>query len=496
MRKCKEYRTLSGTGNNRKHSEYGTTNQPLLRIVGSDYADGYGSPSGSSRSSARLISNICANQINVTPNKKGASNIFWLYGQLQDHTFSLVDTHDEPFNIPVPKGDPFFDPESTGDKVINMNRSEYLEGTGVSGTPRAYNNILSSFIDGSNIYGSTEERNNYIRTFKYGLLKESHGHMLPITDNQQPNAGSDLSAVFLAGDIRANEHIGLTAIHTLFVREHNYWCSKIRKYYSRMKDEKIYQTAKVIVEAEIQAITFREFLPLLLGRSGIRKYSGYNCEVNPQISNLFSVCCYRLHFLIPSRVLKDNNLKNLFFRSYLMGNKYDLEYIFKYFIKYPCNRSAGTFVSDLRNFLFGDPGQGGHDLCALNVQRGRDHGLPDYNTTRVELGLTKKNSFDEVSSNQGVAATLEEAYGNIDDCDPFIMGINEDKYNSSSMLGELFHTVVTDQFSRIRDGDRFWYENRMNRRQITFINQQTLSVIIKRNTRLRGVPCNVFKTKR
>lgn len=46
------------------------------------------------------------------------------------------------------------------------------------------------------------------------------------------------------------------------------------------------------------------------------------------------------------------------------------------------------FASSIQDFLFGDPGNGGSDLTARNIQRGRDHGIPDYNTCRLNPTLT------------------------------------------------------------------------------------------------------------
>ena len=91
--------------------------------------------------------------------------------------------------------------------------------------------------------------------------------------------------MFLAGDVRANEQVGLLAFHTLFVREHNRLADKIVKKYKRAlpsgtseRDEHIYQLARKIVGAELQAITYNEFLPALLGpmAPSMVKYTGYN----------------------------------------------------------------------------------------------------------------------------------------------------------------------------------------------------------------------------
>ena len=47
-------------------------------------------------------------------------------------------------------------------------------------------------------------------------------------------------------------------------------------------------------------------------------------------------------------------------------------------------------VDDVRDFLFGEPIPGGFDLATLNIQRGRDHGLPGYNAVRVAFGLVRR----------------------------------------------------------------------------------------------------------
>lgn len=470
IKKKFEYRTLDGSCNNKKHPEYCEVGQTLLRKVESDYKDGIGLPSGENRPSARHISNVICDQKEPIPNKKNCTNLFWLWGQFIDHDITLIGTNNELFNIPVPKYDSYFH-----GSYIPMHRSAYKDGTGVCGVPREYINLLSPVIDASNIYGSTVERNNYIREFKHGLLKTSSGGMLPITDGNYENAGPSVSSLFVSGDIRANEHVGLTAIHTLFMREHNYWAKKIDN--GKLSDEEIYQKAKIIVEAEIEAITYNEFLPLLLGKYGLSKYGGYDCEVNPQMSNLFSVSCYRLHSLIPNKIFKDADLKDLFFKSHLICNKYDLDYIFKNYIKYKCEEIDEHIVSNLRNLLFG----GGHDLVSFNIQRGRDHALPDYKTVREKLGLEEVEIKDK----------LKDVYCD-NDIDVYIGGLCEPKHKHSQ-LGTLFHYVVKEQFERIRTGDRLWYENRLSKCQINHINNTKLSDIIRRNTCLKKVQYNVFE---
>ncbi len=91
--------------------------------------------------------------------------------------------------------------------------------------------------------------------------------------NSSPFPDTDM---FMAGDIRGNENIELTAIQTLFMREHNRQASILAKLHPDWTDEQLYQGARQIVIAEIQSITFNEYLPALLGRGTITPYAGYD----------------------------------------------------------------------------------------------------------------------------------------------------------------------------------------------------------------------------
>ena len=146
-------------------------------------------------------------------------------------------------------------------------------------------------------------------------------------------------------------------------------------------------------------------------------------------------------------------------------------------------------VDDVRNLLFGPMG---FDLAALNMQRGRDHGLPSYNQMRATMGLTPYMSWDDAVFMDGVKDLLMSVYTDINDIDLWIGGLAENHVNGG-MLGELFSAIVGDQFSRLRDGDRFWYQNGMFETEwMEFIEGSTLSAIIMRNTGITGLQANVF----
>src|SRR5207248_9031712 len=82
--------------------------------------------------------------------------------------------------------------------------------------------------------------------------------------------------------------------------------------------------------------------------------------------------------------------------------------ILKYLSSDNAQEVDNKIVPELQNFLFGPPGAGGFDLAALNIQRGRDHGLADYNTTRRAYGLPAVTSFAQITSNTTDQAQLQQ----------------------------------------------------------------------------------------
>lgn len=115
-------------------------------------------------------------------------------------------------------------------------------------------------------------------------------------------------------------------------------------------------------------------------------------------------------------------------------------------------------VDDVRNLLFGTNTQG-FDLVAINIQRGRDHGLPDYNTVRKALGFAPVVSFADITGGESeLAKSLAALYDNVDNLDLWVAGLAE-PHVDGGIVGETFSAIIREQFTRLRDGDRFWYEN-------------------------------------
>ncbi len=119
---------------------------------------------------------------------------------------------------------------------------------------------------------------------------------------------------------------------------------------------------------------------------------------------------------------------------------------------------------------------------SLNIQRGRDHGLGSYNSVRQAYGLPSIASFEEFETfDAGMNATLADLYDSIDDLDVFV-GMLAEKHVPGAMVGETLRAVITDQFIRLRDGDRFWYESYLSKELIAEVERSTFAEIVYRNT--------------
>ncbi|KAG1666089.1 Chorion peroxidase [Nymphon striatum] len=211
----------------------------------------------------------------------------------------------------------------------------------------------------------------------------------------------------------SNENPGLTVFHTLFLREHNRIAAEVQRLRPNWNEEKIYQETRKIVIASVQNIVYGEFLPLVLGKNGMRKYGLnlsdrpvrdlYDKGIRPMIRNSFATAAYRFgHSLVTSTIkldFDDGTTEDFKLEDKLLNTKdlYDTR-IFKAMTKGMTTHALMKFdmfmTSSLSRHLFKSlDAKFGRDLASINIQRGRDHGLPSYNKFREFCGLRRLSSF-------------------------------------------------------------------------------------------------------
>lgn len=526
-----KFRTIDGTNNHQ--FDLGATGTQLLRLFDNAYEDGVSVPRGgnfvtSSLPNPRTISNTVSAQTESVPNSLGASDWLWQWGQFIDHDLDLNEAEEEPpledvTPIIIPNGDPTF-PDGG---ILPFIRVPAAEGTGTDpSNPRQAINQITSFIDGSSVYGSEDERAEFLRSFDKGQLKVSTGDngetllmLNPTGEDALPNATGGLLGdfQFLAGDVRANEQIGLVAVHTLFVREHNRLAIDL---YERLNagetelveqfntfaatsdetdidvlhDEFIYQTARKVVGAQIQKITYEEFLPILIGEGTLAQYSGYDSTVIPNVSTEFANAAYRLgHTLLSDqlRLLGDNDLDEIsladsFFASELVQEE-GVDSILHGLILQESQELDNRVVDGVRNFLF-PAGTGGLDLASINIARGRETGIPGYVEVYNQLFPDSPiTSFEDLPFREGLGGndgSFAQVYDDVGEIDLWLGGISEAPGSHGGLLGPTFSAIVADQFGRVRDGDRFFYESELEELELLDPDfaDTTLAEVIRNNS--------------
>lgn len=563
-----EVESLDGTGNNQAHPTWGQAGQNYSRVAPANYADGHSQMVAGPN--VRYISNRVSQDL--------GQNIFsehrvtqwgWTWGQFLDHTFGLAAGGTEAADIPFNAADPM---ERFTDTlgVIPFTRTEAGAGTGVT-NPRQQINTVNSYLDAWAVYGGTNDRLEWMRSGSVdgNVTNNSASLMLPggylPTRDARGNAataptmaidgrliGHENKAV-VAGDVRANENLGLTAVQTLFAREHNRIVSLLP---SSLTSEQKFQIARRFVIAEQQYITFNEFLPAM--GVPLPRYTGYNPNINTTLSDEFATVGYRAHSQVhgefdveteasrysqaqldafkamgiaiapgpdPDEISLTVPLDLAFFNPGLLP-QLGLGPMLKAIGDESQYNNDEQIDDALRSTLFqipvsGNPGcfddptlpncfTGVSDLGAIDIQRGRDNGMPTYNDLRKAYGLAPKTSFKDVTGESSedfppdplltpgheiddpnsldytklsdidghpvaipdtanssatkdtrrtpLAARLKAIYGSVDKMDAFV-GLIAEKHMPGSDLGELQQAMWIKQFTALRNGDRFFYGN-------------------------------------
>jgi peroxidase len=427
----------------------------------------------------RTISNVIAggtgaNGQNAETDDPTASAWLYVFGQFVDHDIDLEETppNSAAINIVVPPGDPAFAAGTT----IAMTRDTRSPLT------NTILNTVAGYLDLSQLYGSTAAIAASLTNTDGTLLSSDNGRALPVVDGS-----------FIAGDPRVMENPELTALTTLFMREHNSWVSTLKSQHPAWTGPQLYDMAKAITTAEYQNILYQEYLPLLVGR--IPSYNGYNPALNAQVTQEFSTAAFRMGHSEVSDTQEglDNNgnvvftesLAQAFFNTAAIDEANGIDALI---------RSVGSDFSQatdvytvgvLRNLLFaglvgGDVDE--MDLIAIDIRRESDVGLGTLNQTRRAIGLSPYNSFAELTSDPILQKNFETVYGNVANVDLFMGGLAE-KHVSGAVVGPTFQKIIADQFEALRSGDRFfWLNQNFNQQLASAISSTTLGDIIKRNT--------------
>jgi hypothetical protein len=524
-----ENRAIDGTGNNIAQPTQGAASTPFIRF---NYSPQFAQFPGTmftepARPNPRDISNAIFAQSASRPSARNLSNYIWAWGQFLTHDTDLSTTSNGPVTngtAPIAVISPT---DPLGPNSIPFTRANFvltplqLVPGPLAQEVRTPVNEVTSYIDASAVYGSDAVRAAALRTNGGAgakLLVDAN-NLLPRNTVGLPNENNGpvpTDQLFLAGDIRSNENSMLTALHTIFAREHNRLVDRIAAQQPQLGVEDQYQLARKLVGAEMQVITYHEFLPALLGTgSTVPKAEQYvySPGLPATVTTAHAFAAFRYgHSAVTSQLnlVTDQGvpagslaLRDVFFNPNLIGNSPQLvDELLQGAAAQRSEEIDSQIVDDLRNFLFGPPGAGGLDLASLNIQRARDVGLP------TPLGISRAyqfqapTSFSQLTSDPNLAQTLATLYGSTSNLDTWVAGLVQDHVAGAS-VGDIFRGIISSQFRRLRDGDRLFYRGSAaglyaqgaldpTIASIVDLDHLTLAEVIKANTSISQLQNNVF----
>uniref|UniRef100_A0AAF5Q2S6 peroxidase n=2 Tax=Wuchereria bancrofti TaxID=6293 RepID=A0AAF5Q2S6_WUCBA len=502
------YRSFDGVCNNLEKPLLGAAFRPYFRHLPAEYDDKISEPVSSirnTRPTAREVSRILLSSSQSVPHDK-YNALMMQFGQFMSHDIAKTTlqpsakcTSCKPvpsicMPIPISVKD---DNEAFKQRhCLKVSRSSPICGTGRNGIPREQLNENTAFIDASPLYGSSLKDVHKFRQARTGFLRMNkfNNQMVLPFDQSKCSSPQKCTATFTAGDIRVNLFIGLSSVHILFTREHNRIATILQKLNPDWSGDRLFQETRKIVGAEIQVITYNEFLPKILGNTmdkHIGSYKGYNSKINPTVSNVFTTSAYRFgHGMLQEFYQRldfaGNNISHggfLFgdgvFKSRKILFEGGIDPILRGFMMTPVKRPHRMSKS-ITEKMFGST-----DLGSVNIQRGRDHGLPSFNKWRHFCGMPLAHNFDDLKNeilDKNIRHGLSRTYKTVDDIDLYIGSMVEDPV-IGGLVGTTLACLIGDQFKRLRDGDRFYYENPgiFTAAQLAELRKVTLASIICNN---------------
>ncbi|CAK9293337.1 unnamed protein product [Gordionus sp. m RMFG-2023] len=518
------YRTIEGHCNNLKHPTWGMAELPPQRLLPAVYNDGVSeirrAKNGGELPNARMISTLCL-PTQFLPHTE-LTVMMTTFGQLIDHDLTLFPVptgfkyprlkccldekkhnpkdresrkkmHPYCYGLNLPVDDPFY--SYYGVRCMEAVRS--LPGVGLSCNlgVREQVNQLSNYIDASTVYGNTIKEAENVRLYQNGLLKTQRHPFDPSKKDLMPLSNGTVieecliqsvrkHPCFMAGEMRSNENLPLTTIHTIFFREHNRLVREMSIINPDWNDDKLFEEVRRIVGAMMQYIAYKEYLPKFFGEQNLVKhklvladsgyFNGYDENEDATTINAFSSAAFRFsHSLLNANIfrvghfnyhLSTTPLRKLFFQpESLYGDIYPhgIDPLLRGSTSQLAQALDINIAVDVKNHLFQPEDLDyGMDLMSLNIIRARDNGIAPYNDWREYCGMDRLDSWDDAYDYfyPEAVSNMSYVYGDVDDIDLWIGGISEMPMEGA-LIGPTFSCIVGIQFRKLRFGDRFWFEN-------------------------------------
>nr|UYG55621.1 peroxidase 3 [Geocoris pallidipennis] len=534
VQRCEEnlYRTFNGSCNNELHPSWGSAFTAYSRILPASYMDGIWEPKekgmvaklanaveiseGVQKKTGKILKDITLNTASwaglvAYDMSHTVSNRMFSTGDpiicCEGNKWKLSPRHRHPLCMPVT------DKKET--KCFDYVRSMLAPSEDHRFGPADQMNGASHFLDGSGIYGTTNEVSLSLRTGNMGQVRvinldgeKSMPHLISSSSQNYP----------FTGEMRLNTDVISAVMHVVLINEHNRVAEELSKINPKWDDEKLYQEARRIVIAELQHITYNEWLPVLLGNREVSRkelhipeagYAEvYNPKTRPSVANSFANAAMRfivslldekIHLFNEERIPSGNiSLRFSLIEPKMLAEKEQLASLVRSLSTQNCQANDLYFPEAVTKYLYSSANGTGFNYLSMDIQRGRDHGLPPYVAFRKLYGLPSE-SFDDLipSIRAEVVSNLKKTYEKVSAIDLIVGGLAETPLRGS-LLGPVFSNIIAQQMVVTRTGDRYFYDNKnqpypFSEEQLEGIRQISLARLLCDNTSVKKMQPHAFR---
>jgi hypothetical protein len=382
--------------------------------------------------------------------------------------------------------------------------------------PPTYVNVMTHWWDGSQVYGNSKAEQDFLRSNQCGKLRIEDGLQPFPTD---PAHNPTLVPGFW---------LGVGVMSTLFAKEHNAICDRLRAGYPTWNDEQLFQHGRLILAAVLAKIHTVEWTPAVIahptsvaglqatwyGLAGRRLHDVFG-RLSP--SEIVSgspgsqtdhygvpfalteefVAVYRMHPLLPDdydfRAARDDRptLGPKTFDQLTGPVAVDLlrehqlgDFLYTFGTMNPGLVTLHNYPRFLQTFRRPD-NQKLMDLAATDILRCRELGVPRYTELRRQLHLPVPNTFEDITKNPDWARELRELYrGDISRVD-LIAGMFAEERPTGYAFSDTAFRIFLLMASRRLTSDRFFTRDFTptvyTPEGLQWIDQTTMSTVLLRH---------------
>jgi hypothetical protein len=408
----------------------------------------------------------------------------WLQFMIRDWFSHGKSPTDNPWSVPLAEDDPW--PQHPMQIMRTRPDPTRTPEEDAAGLPPTYSNVESHWWDGSQIYGSHAETQAQVRVGQDGKLRIGADGLIPV-DPRNVHHPADEPGFWL----------GIAMMHTLFTREHNAICDRLKAEFPHWSDDELFDHARLVNTALLAKIHTVEWTTAILGHpalqigmranwwglagerlsrlvgrisdsevvSGIVGGPTNHFDVPYSLTEEF-VAVYRMHPLIPDdyafrsartdELLQERDFRQIAGRQALeVLDAIAMDDIFYSFgVAHPGAVVLHNFPRGLQFYQREDGVI--QDLAATDLLRTRELGVPRYNEFRRLLHMKPIERFEDLTANATWVEELRRIYEDDVELLDLMVGMFAETLPEGFGFSDTAFRIFALMASRRLNSDRFF----------------------------------------